>query len=143
MLGFNHVLAGSLIGVLTPLPLSPAVALASHFVLDALPHYGEDPSRPPYSKRFYRLLLYDALLCFSALGIALFLFPEHAVAILLSVVLATLPDFLWPLWDKVKWMHPFFRFHKNIQWAEKAENWPLEIIYALIGITLLLILTLQ
>ncbi len=42
MLLTNHVLSGALIGALARRPL-PAFALgvASHFVLDAVPHWGE------------------------------------------------------------------------------------------------------
>jgi len=40
MTGFNHAASGGLIGALLPLPLAIPVALTSHFILDAFPHYG-------------------------------------------------------------------------------------------------------
>lgn len=52
----NHLLAGSLIGLAIKEPLLAAVlALASHFVMDALPHFGY-PGRKGYSEVLkYRL----------------------------------------------------------------------------------------
>jgi hypothetical protein len=40
MTGTNHALSGALIGSVLPLPLAIPAAFVSHFVIDALPHYG-------------------------------------------------------------------------------------------------------
>lgn len=39
MTSTNHTLSGALIGAFLPLPVAVPVALVSHFLLDAIPHY--------------------------------------------------------------------------------------------------------
>lgn len=46
MIGFNHAAAGGLLATVLPLPLAILAAFISHFVMDALPHYGI-----PHAKR--------------------------------------------------------------------------------------------
>ena len=57
MIGFNHVISGVIIGSIAPLPAVPIIALASHFVMDTLPHFGKSEVFKPYNKNFKLLLI--------------------------------------------------------------------------------------
>lgn len=141
MLGFNHTLAGCLAAAIVPAPVAPIVAVASHFVLDAFPHFGEHPKFVPYNDNFKRLLITDGLLCVISLSLGIFLFPHLWWLMILCAFSSTLPDFLWPLEGKVKWLNPYFKFHHAIQWGERPWGWILDILYALIFTTILIYLS--
>ena len=65
MLLTNHVLSGALIGALTRRPLPAfAIGVASHFALDAVPHWGKWGSR----RRFLRVAVTDGLISLAAMG---------------------------------------------------------------------------
>lgn len=144
MIGFNHVLSGALVATLTPteyLPFVPLIAFVLHFVLDVFPHYGRDDAAPVHSRRFRRILLLDAALCFTFLSAACWLYPDRILWIVLGTFFATLPDFLWIFhyYIKLDWKpaNLFFRFAAWIQWGERPWAWSLEILYAMIMLTLL------
>lgn len=145
MTGTNHTLAGAIIAVVLPAPLVPLVALVSHFVLDALPHFGQNShiyirSDGSFSRGFKIWLVGDAVLCFAALFFAWWLFPHQWLIITAGAFFAAGPDFLWLL-EKYLKSSPakkFYAFAKKIQWAELPWGWTLEIIYSLVFITLLL-----
>lgn len=137
MTGCNHTLAGSIIAVIAPAPLVPVVALASHFLLDAMPHFGRDPRITPFNRPFRTLLLIDALLCVSVLIGAWWLFPDKWLIITIGVGMACLPDFLWLLDGRIGWLAPFFRFAARIQWGERPWGWWLEIGYGIVMLTVL------
>ena len=116
MLLTNHVLSGALIGALARRPL-PAFALgvASHFVLDAVPHWGEWGSQ----RRFLRVAVPDGLISLAAMGAIAAASPaDRRLAVLAGMTGAALPDIdkptkLWFGWS------PFpaavDRFHARIQ----------------------------
>lgn len=141
MTGFNHTLAGSIIAVLVPAPIAPILAFASHFLLDMTPHFGRHPKLYPYTKEFIWLLISDAILCFTALGFSLILFPRLWPIIIVTVFFSTLPDFMWLLDGRVSWLKGFFKFAEKIQWGERPWGWTLEILYAAIFSILLLFLS--
>ena len=65
MLLTNHVLSGALIGALSRRPLPAfAAGVASHFVLDAMPHWGQWRSR----RRFLHVAVPDGLISLAAMG---------------------------------------------------------------------------
>ncbi|HEX9527847.1 MAG TPA: hypothetical protein VF951_10140, partial [Streptosporangiaceae bacterium] len=66
MLLTNHVLSGALIGALARRP-GPAFAagVASHFVLDAVPHWGDWGSQ----RRFLRVAVPDGLISLATMGV--------------------------------------------------------------------------
>jgi hypothetical protein len=54
MQAINHTVFGSLIATTISEPaIALPLALASHFLMDAIPHYGEDPKAPRGSKAYY------------------------------------------------------------------------------------------
>lgn len=92
MIGFIHASVGGFIAKVLPLPLALPVAFVSHFVLDALPHYGI-----PQRKRdgwFWRsFTTADFILSWGYLGgIAA---TRHHYAVLACGLAAASPDFVW------------------------------------------------
>jgi hypothetical protein len=116
----NHVLSGALIGALARRPGAAfAVGLASHFVLDAVPHWGNWGSR----RRFVRVAVADGLVSLAVAGAVAAASPSaRRSAVLAAMAGAALPDAdkptrLWFGWS------PFpaavDRFHSRIQ----SEAW--------------------
>ena len=112
----NHVLSGALIGAAVRKPL-PAfvVGVASHFVLDAVPHWGDWGDR----QRFLRIAVADGLAGLAAIGIvAAATPPERRMAILAGMAGAAVPDLDKPavLWfGRSPWPGAVNRFHSGIQ----------------------------
>lgn len=129
MIGFNHAMTGVIIAATVPPVYVPVVALLSHFVMDALPHFGQSETFKPYTKPFKILLLFDALLCFLVLGFGIWLFPNLWPMMILGTFFATAPDFLWLLKGKVRGLRNYFTFAKKIQWAESPDGWTYELVY--------------
>ena len=116
MLLINHVLSGALIGALARRPLTAfAAGAASHFVLDAVPHWGEWGSQ----RRFLRVAVADGMISLAAMGVLAAASPaDRRLAVLAGMTGAALPDAdkparLWLGWS------PFpaavDRFHSRIQ----------------------------
>jgi hypothetical protein len=119
MQAINHTLTAGVIAITIKQPaLVAPIALASHFVLDMIPHYG---SYPPYARgtqAYYRIILVDGLLSTLAYLVIIHLWPQYLLAISVGVFFSLLPDLLWPLALYVKQRGPlwaYFRFHKGIQ----------------------------
>lgn len=119
MQAINHAAFGSLIAVTFTEPiLAVPLALGSHFLMDAIPHYGNDPRAPRGSKFYYAKILADTLATIVILIFFISLHPVSTTLIIVCAVVAIMPDFLWPLALHIKQKGPlwsFFRFHKLIQ----------------------------
>jgi hypothetical protein len=112
----NHVLSGALIGGLIRRPAPAfAVGVASHFVLDAMPHWGQWGSQ----QRFLRVAVPDGLISLAAMGaFAAVSPPGRRLAVLAGMTGAALPDMdkptnLWFGWSP--WPGAVNRFHSRIQ----------------------------
>jgi hypothetical protein len=141
MLGFNHVLTGSIIAIIAPTPLVPAVAFVSHFILDMTPHFGRSTTVTPYTKQFIRLLIFDAILCFLALGFALVLFPDRWFIIVIGAFFSALPDFFWLLRRRAsRRFDRFLDWAEWIQWGERPYGWLFDAFYGLVMILVLVLL---
>lgn len=92
MTGFNHGLVGGLIARYMPLPLALPLAFVSHFVLDALPHYGIPQKQRDTSKLWKRFFTIDA---FATFGLAVYAVLDHHYAMFFGGLAAVIPDFLW------------------------------------------------
>src|SRR6185312_15169785 len=86
MRAINHALTGSLIGLIIGEPaIAVPAAVASHFILDAIPHYDEVPAKPTLkmkeqwlrTAKFRRLLYADALLCLGLVALLAARAPAH------------------------------------------------------------------
>ncbi len=145
MLGFNHTLAGSIVAVITPAPLVPFVAFASHFLLDLAPHYGNDPRVKPGKKGFKCLIVIDGALCVLAYAFAVSLFPNQWLIIGIGAFFSLLPDFFW-LFLKHRLGRAFDRFLKwagDIQWGERPYGWVFDGFYGIVMCTALYVLASQ
>ena len=90
MLLTNHVLSGALIGARARGPGQAfAAGVASHFVLDAIPHWGAWGSR----RRFLRVAVADGLVSLAVAGaLAAAAPPARRAAVLAGMAGAALPD---------------------------------------------------
>jgi hypothetical protein len=90
MLVTNHVLSGAVIGAVTRRPGTAFVlGIASHFVLDAVPHWGRWSSR----KRFMHVAVRDGLTGLATMAALTAIAPPAArPAVLAGMAGAALPD---------------------------------------------------
>ncbi len=116
MLLTNHVLSGAVIGALARRPgLAFAAGVASHFVLDAIPHWGKWGSK----RRFVRVATRDGLASLAIMGALAAAAPaDRRLAVLAGMAGAALPDAdkptrLWFGWSP--WPSAVNRFHTRIQ----------------------------
>lgn len=122
----NHVLSGALIGAVVRRPL-PAFLLgvASHFVLDAVPHWGKWRDK----QHFLSVAVPDGLGGLAAIGgYAAVARPEVRLAVVAGMAGAALPDIdkptgIWFGWSP--WPGPVNRFHAAIQ-DEAPERFGVE-----------------
>ncbi len=95
MTGFSHSTTGVVIALAVHNPaLALPLALLSHFVLDAFPHYG-DKDVDGTNKAFQRFILIDAVFGFAVATVMFALMPEHRLLIALCAAMATVPDLMW------------------------------------------------
>ena len=123
MLVTNHVLSGAIIGAVVRRPVPAfAIGVASHFVLDSLPHWGEWDS----DRHFFRVAVADGLTGLAAMGVvtrAVLRAPvadrtKLAASAVLGMAGAALPDLDKPthvLFKRKLWPDAVNRFHSRIQ----------------------------
>lgn len=140
----NHMLVGTIIAVTIREPLTAVpLAFLSHFLLDALPHFGNTNSRLNAHQKFTKYFTVEII---SLLGIAyllsLNLYGTNLVT--LCVVAAIIPDTEWPIryflfQRKGKQAPPSLtaEFHKKIQWLEREWGLVVEILFFVIGFLIL------
>lgn len=143
MTATNHALTGSLIGLIVGSPwLAIPLAFGSHFVLDAIPHFGVSDTKLN-SRLFTLYLVLDALLVLALFTCIAVLQPTSWVAAFCGAIAATSPDLMW-LPDYVrahkgkalaKHRH-IVLFHKNIQWFERPIGVFVEVAWS-IGLVIL------
>ena len=90
MLVTNHVLSGALVGALAENPVAALpLGVASHFALDAAPHWGRWES----SESFLRVAVVDGLVGLGVMaGVAAFTSPARRASVVAGMVGAALPD---------------------------------------------------
>lgn len=113
MTATNHVLAGALIGSLLPWPVAIPVAIASHFVMDKIPHFGIDEGKRNKSLAYKAFFYGDAVVALTLGGIAMGL---HKWTMLACGFAAYLPD--------VTFVYYYFRHGQdfNIHHHVKPSN---------------------
>jgi hypothetical protein len=123
----NHVLVASLIAVTIkdPVIVLP-LAFLSHFILDALPHYGY-AGHGGYIEAFKHKTTF-VMEGLGLIGIVILLFTIHfsVCVVTAAVILSILPDFEWVIryfFYERKGLKPpntlTSRFHNKIQWCER------------------------
>ena len=92
MTGLNHGLVGGAIAHYLPLPIAIPLALASHFLMDALPHFGMPHHDRDRSKFWIIFFTIDALATFFLAAYAIL--TRH-YAMFLGGLAGVIPDFIW------------------------------------------------
>lgn len=142
MLAFNHILSGSIIGLLVPAPLIAPVAFVTHFIFDMLPHaMGEEP---PFSRNLKIQIGIDAVVTVAAIIFVIALFPDKLFIVGLGAFFATVPDALWLFWRRggPKWFDGMLDFAHWIQWGERPYGWIFDAFYGLMMVITLHLLSL-
>ncbi len=147
MTGLNHAATGMLLGAALPFPLSIPVAIISHFVLDALPHYGIPQEQRNVSKFWKTFFVIDFI---AALSLGFFGLLHGQPAMFWTGLAACAPDFFWV--GRIVHTHSFdlshnetffTRWHAGIQHFERPWGiWvelPLSIILSGIVIWVVLL----
>lgn len=144
----NHAATGAIVALLVKQPaIAFPMAFASHFVLDGLPHYGVPDERRREFVSFKRVLALDTLI--SPIFVLLMFMVTGSWVILLAAFLAVSPDFFWighMLHTKQHYLDmtlpqdPFSRFHKRIQWGERPWAWPIDLLYGVVALTVIVAL---
>lgn len=149
MTATNHVLTGVLIVALVPNPLiSLPLAFLAHFVLDALPHFGDTHNRAAVFKNLKYILAADMLIASAVLLAILGLQPANWPLLILGGVLCASPDLMWMpnylrylLHKPTKPSNWLMRFHTWIQWGERPWGILVELVwFASVGSVLLKVL---
>lgn len=154
MTATNHALTGAIIGLSISNPIvAIPLAFASHFALDAIPHYrplGSSHSDDEViaSKKFMPILSTDALLCL-VLVAALFLSgtPNWLLAGLCAFA-ATSPDLahITKVSAVVKGKpqpkpkDPLAKLHRKVQWFQEPVGIVVELVWAALAIWLIIFL---
>lgn len=126
MTASNHVVAGALIAVAVPQTVAAVVlAFISHFVMDALPHYGDNNKHSWLNRNFKYVLLIDILLAITFLTALALFQPDNWMLYVICGLVATSPDILWLPYFLADLKHQkvehskVAKFLKWIQWGER------------------------
>jgi hypothetical protein len=142
----NHSLTGTVIGLVVQQPaIAIPVALVSHWICDAIPHFGSGISEKHAleSKGFERLLYIDTILCIALVVVLAILKPDHWQLAAFCAFVAASPDFLsfnrWRLMRRglKSKLTLYGRFAKGIQWFERPIGGVVEIAWAIAAIILI------
>ena len=117
MTAINHSLTGALIGLTVADPfIAMPLALLSHFVLDAIPHYGSAGHKLKYGVQptFIIYLIVDFLLCVCLVGLLILSRPIHWPIAIVCAFLAAAPD--------LQSFDRFYKSLKNIPWKPNLYN---------------------
>jgi hypothetical protein len=112
----THVLVGAVIGARTRSPATAyGLGVLSHFVMDAVPHWGPDGDHD----QFMRVAVRDGLGGLAALAaVAAFSPPRSRRSVLAAAIGAATPDLDKPFAEITRrqlWPAPVDRFHRTIQ----------------------------
>ena len=128
MLITNHVLSGAVVALVAPGPGTAAAGgFASHFLLDAVPHFGVD------EEHLMRVAVPDGLLGLACIGALLVATPgRQRSKVAAGIAGACLPDMDKPgrqFFDRSPFPAWFDRFHDGIQ-REAVHRWTVELTAA-------------
>jgi len=148
MTATNHALTGATIGILIGKPLiALPVALASHFICDALPHFGFTGEKLKQTvmrgDNFRNYLIAEAMICcLIVLAIVVFQ-PAHWLLAAISAFVAAAPDLLSfrryraTRLGKAWRGNIYSRFAHGIQWFERPIGAVVEIAWLVAALLIL------
>jgi hypothetical protein len=137
----NHALTGALIGFSVSNPvLAVFLALVSHFILDALPHFGSRVDNDAWikSKPFISMVAIDAVLCFTLVLVIAYNHPLNYVLAAFCAFVAASPDLIsfnrfYSNLKNKKWKPNLYtKFASKIQWFERPIGASVEVTWFLI-----------
>lgn len=147
MRAINHALTGAAIGayVSNPAIAAPA-AFLSHYVCDAIPHYGGGkPEEEELNSTVFRsLLVADACLCGLLVLILALYHPKHWLLMAVCAFLAASPDlfsvgrYLSARKHRKPVLNAYQRFATAIQWFERPVGAVVEVAW-LIAMLIILV----
>lgn len=127
MTATNHGLFGSSIAItLHNYPVvAILVAIASHFLLDSLPHYGDD-AMSLHDKKFYKILGSDMFLAVVTTLVVATAWHQYFFLVIICAFAAASPDLMWIYYEYInkplKKRHLVPRFHSWIQWSQTPNG---------------------
>lgn len=154
MTATNHALTGAVIALAVKQPvLAVPLAFASHFVLDAIPHFGihEDDHVKRNSHWLFRTVIsIDTALAITMI-LTIPLLANEIVSwwiILLGMLAGIAPDTIW-IYRFIRLMRnklvrPYgrvARFHQNIQWSEKPWGLGVEVAWMVAALVVISVLS--
>lgn len=142
MIATNHALTGAAIVLAVKQPaLALPLAFLSHFILDAIPHFGiheDEPVKRNGHWLFKSVVSVDVLFAVTALIAIPLIFGGDISGwwILLGMIAGISPDSIWiyrflqEIRTKIAKPHGrFARFHQRIQWSEKPWGLGVELAW--------------
>jgi hypothetical protein len=142
----NHALTGTIIGLAITVPIvAIPLAFASHYVLDALPHFGSGKSqRQTLRSAWFRYyLILEAFICFSIVMLLAVIQPFNWFLAAVCAFAAAAPDlfsinrYVSVTQGREYKPNMYSRFASKIQWFEKPIGGLVELAYLLIAVTVL------
>lgn len=142
MTASNHVVAGALIAAAVPqAAIAIPLAFISHFIMDALPHYGDNDNHSWLNRHFKYVLVVDLAITVLFLAALLIFQPAAWALLIICAVVAVSPDILWlpyflaDLKNEKKEHSELAKFLKWIQWGERPWGIYVEIIWLAVTAT--------
>lgn len=138
MTATNHALTGAFIGLVVSEPvLALPLAFASHFVMDAIPHFGagKEDGKWVKSAKFAKLLIAETSVCFLIVLALVVMRPRHWLIAAICAFLAASPDFISIRKFVILKQNKKFRPNKleallkKIQWFEHPSGAVVEIVW--------------
>ncbi len=133
MTATNHSITAANLALITKTWWILPIALVSHFVLDALPHFGSTKGKD-IDKKFIVVYTIDFILLCSLWLIVLLVTGHFRYLVIAAMTAAALPDVVWiyrlilKLRKKiVPKKNILTRFHTAIQWGERSWGWTIEL----------------
>ncbi|MCB9822041.1 hypothetical protein H6801_01585 [Candidatus Nomurabacteria bacterium] len=143
MIATNHALTGAVIAVVIKQPvLAIPLAFTSHFICDAIPHFGVDLKFN--SRAMYVWLILDGLFALSAAGFLLWYGVESPVLLAMCGFVAMSPDFGWLYYGlnnklgKVVEYDTLTKIHHIVQWYQKVPGIIIEVSWATLMIYIII-----
>jgi hypothetical protein len=145
MTGTNHGMTGAVIALTVKEPLIAVPAsFASHFVCDAIPHFGVS-EKELFQTKFNIILVTDFLVAVTIMVALGFWFPGQRWLIWACMIAAASPDLMWAYYRlyvehiKKRKFHldPLARFHHVIQWSSTTPGALVEIAWFVLMGTIL------
>lgn len=143
MTATNHALTGASVGlIMGDAALAIPIAFLSHYVLDALPHFGPNGNDQDWikSKKFKTMLIADALLCLVLVAVMVILQPHNWFLACLCAFMAASPDLFWlnrfiRVHLKKPWQPSLLsKFASFIQWFQRPIGVVVEVTWAVAAI---------